>query len=124
MPVTVVPVIEWSFSNISFDFDLSSNTNLGGRLFVIDSILLNLTLPASSNVFESISVYNCPNINYVDFTVLTGTNNNCFFALYNNNWSAAIVDQILVDLDSTGWTATTAAIVLTGNTTRTTLRPI
>lgn len=119
MPITVVPVVEWVFSNITFDLDLSINTNLGDTFYLSDSTLSTLTLPSSSNVFQNIGVYNCPNINYIDLTVLTGANNNCFFTLYNNNWSAAIVDQILVDLDSTGWTATTAAITLTGNTTPT-----
>lgn len=119
MPVTVVPINEWVYSNITFDFDLSINTNLGGSLFLSDSTLSTLTLPSSSNVFSNFAVYNCPNIGYIDLTTLTSVNDNCFFTLYNNNWSAAIVDQVLVDLDSTGWTATTASITLTGNTTPT-----
>jgi hypothetical protein len=100
--------------------DMSMLTKLGGILrFYNNSNLTNILFPFTTQNFFNIdtgindsafSLYNC-NLNYIDFTPLSGAtlNNNSRIQLQNNAMVAADVNHILVDFvtiaasNPTGW---------------------
>jgi hypothetical protein len=65
-------------------------------------LLTNLIIGTSSSGLISGGVNNNPNLDYVGFTTLTNLmrKNNTGFNIQNNNWSASIINHVLMDLDS------------------------
>src|SRR5690606_9711182 len=83
--------------------NLTTLTTLGGTFNCSNnSSLTTITLPAS-NVVITFFIANDCNLTYFDFTVLTANNSNINIDLSDNSMTAAEVNHILVDLDSTGW---------------------
>jgi hypothetical protein len=103
MPTTTVPTIKYEFANIDFDLDLSACTNLANDIRFMDGLANILTLPSTPNAFTLISIVNNPNLNQIDLTGFSGNSSGAGISLFNNGWSAAIVNQTLIDLDATGW---------------------
>ena len=103
MPTTTVPTIRYEFANIDFDLDLSACTNLAGDIRFNDGLANILTLPSTPNAFTVISIVNNPNLGQIDLTGFSGNSSGAGISLFNNGWSAAIVNQTLIDLDATGW---------------------
>lgn len=103
MPTTTVPTIRYEFANIDFDLDLSACTNLGNDIRFMSGLANILTLPSTPNAFTLISIINNPNLGQIDLTGFSGNSSGAGINLSNNGWSAAIVNQTLIDLDATGW---------------------
>ncbi len=103
MPTTTVPTIRYEFANIDFDLDLSACTNLANDIRFMDGLANILTLPSTPNAFTLISIVNNPNLGQIDLTGFSGNSSGAGISLFNNGWSAAIVNQTLIDLDATGW---------------------
>ena len=103
MPTTTVPTIRYEFANIDFDLDLSACTNLANDIRFMSGLANILTLPSTPNAFTLISIINNPNLGQIDLTGFSGNSSGAGINLSNNGWSAAIVNQTLIDLDATGW---------------------
>lgn len=78
-------------SNFAVDFDVHGNSNL-----------TDITNPSTSTVLTDYLANSC-DLGYIDFTVFSGTNDDINIQLGNNNMTAAEVNEILVNLDDTGW---------------------
>lgn len=93
------------------DLDLSGYTNMSGVINASQHVnqLDSIILPTTSNIFTSIQV-NDQALAFVDFTVLSGVNNNITITIQGNGMTAAAVNETLVDLDGTGWTGGTIFI--------------
>lgn len=103
----------YAYSNPSLSsLNLSGLTGLGGdiRLYSNNS-LTSIILPVSTQRILKFQAYGCSNLGYVNFNPLSGSSSSGITMLLdNNNWSSAIVNHVLVDLDQIGWTGGTLFI--------------
>lgn len=89
-----------SLSRLGGDFQAQNNTDL-----------TSILLPNSSEKFTIFYANNCPILDYVSFWPISGSSSSGIeIRLNNNNWTAAIVNHVLVDLDQIGWTLGTLYI--------------
>ena len=89
--------------------------NFGGAVHLYGNPLLTgVTLPSTSNSVTQLFFYNCA-MTGLDITPLTGTLNGLAIRLENNNMNATNVNQLLIDLDTKGWTGGILNTSGTGN---------
>jgi hypothetical protein len=102
--------------NITGTLDLSPlAVNFGGSvLFYNNPNLTGVILPSTANSVSQLFFYGC-NLSSFDITPLTGTLNGLSVRLDSNNLNATNVNQVLIDLDTKGWTGGVLNLGGTGN---------
>ncbi|MCB1712436.1 MAG: leucine-rich repeat protein [Candidatus Riesia sp.] len=108
--------ILYGFSNqlTAVDFSPLADNFAGLVNFSSNPNLASVTLPASAETVSNLTFSSCALPSF-DITPLTGTNNNIVIQLQNNVLTASAVNQLLVDLDTKGWTGGSLNIAGTGN---------
>jgi len=81
--------------------DLSPLTNLGGDVMLSSNGMTTLTLTANTNTFINLELFSnaLPYINLTGFTNMMEINNGNY-EFQNNAWTAAEINQMLVDADT------------------------
>ncbi len=96
--------------------DIDTLTNLHGWIYIRKNALVtSITLPSTTTPCDTIYIDENAVLGYIDFTSMSNLTdiNNCTVFIKNNNWSTAIVNQVLEDLDtisSGGYTGRTITI--------------
>lgn len=98
----------------SIDFSVLSGSSNGFSFNNCPNIA-TATFPTSTGLTSSISAYNNKKMNALNFYPLSGAaNHGIVIDVHNNNWGADVVNTILYDLDTIGWTAGTLDISANG----------
>lgn len=98
----------------SLDLTPLANNLAGIVSFYSNPNMTAVTFPSCSNTITQLLFSSC-SLTAFDITPLTGTNNNISISLQNNLLTAAAVNELLVDLDTKGWTNGTLTVSGTGN---------
>jgi len=86
----------------TLDLSMFVTLSTGATIYFNDNPnLLNVIMPVVNTGFISaFRCYNCPNIGYINFTGISTSKASQSIDIKNNNWTADIVNRILVDLNS------------------------
>ena len=98
--------------NLKGNLDVSSLSGLGGSFKVnLNTGLTSVTLPASTQVFNTFLANGCTSLGYINFWPISGSSSSpIVMSLKDNSWTASIVNHVLYDLDQIGWTDGTLSI--------------
>ncbi len=95
--------------------DIGTLTNLKNINIHTQTLLTSITLPSTTTPCEVTYIEDNPVLGYIDFKSMSNLTdvNNAVVNVASNNWTATIVNQVLVDLDtisSAGYTGRTITI--------------
>jgi len=124
--VTFASSITGGFTNIqlhstgltSIDLSKFTSCTVGAALrFDSCSSLTSVTMPVlSSGIIGNLFGYSCTSLGYFNLTGLSTARASISWQFQNNGWSAAIVNQVLVDIDGISTSGFTGRVVNVGGT--------